>query len=173
MLAMRAATSPVFFHSGSNNTVSNNVFVNGSLQNPGTQILLKQITHAGPPGPGALYPMHANKLERNIFLAPPNLTHFLSGDAAADGSWKNVSQPYLSSVQANVYFRPAAALNASSQMFFAHDWASWRLRGWDAGSLLNVDPNFADPEAGDFSLRAGSPVLALGFKQLAHPHCPP
>ena len=34
-----------------------------------TQILLKQITHAGPPGPGALFPMHGNILNRATFVS--------------------------------------------------------------------------------------------------------
>ena len=173
-----ASVYHIFFHSGSNNTVENNVFVNGSLQNPGTQILLKQITHAGPPGPGAKNPMHGNQLNRNIFLAPPNLSKIYSGDAAADGSWANVSVPYISSLRSNLYFRPAPAppLNESAELFFALDWAAWRAKGWDAGSLLNEDPGFSDPVAGDFRLRPGSPALGqpgVGFEPLAYPHCPP
>lgn len=164
---------PVFFHSGSNNTVTNNVFVNGSLPNPGTQILLKQITHAGPPGPGAAFPMHGNALHTNIFLAPPNFTRFYSGDAAAYGGWANVSEPYITSVQHNLYFRPAAPLNTSAQLFFELDWAQWRGKGWDAESLIDTDPGFVDPVGGDFRLRLGAPALGLGFKPLAHPHCPP
>lgn len=163
----------VFFHSGSNNTVENNVFVNGSLQNPGTQILLKQITHAGPPGPGAAFPMHGNQLNRNIFLAPPNISAFYSGDAAAAGAWANVSEPYIASVEKNIYFRPSASLNVTGELFFSMDWESWREKGWDADSLLNTDPEFVGPAAGDFRLKATSPALLMGFKPLAHPLCPP
>ena len=176
----------IFFHSGSNNTVENNVFVNGSLQNPGTQILLKQITHTGPPGPGARFPMHGNQLNRNIFIAPPNFTKFFSGDAAADGAWANVSEPYISSVRSNLYFQPrppsAAAsafegasrgLNLTADLFFDLSWGEWREKGWDAGSLVNLDPEFVDLAAGDFRLSRGSPALGLGFEALPNPHCPP
>lgn len=163
----------IFFHSGSNNTVVGNIFVNGSLQNPGTQILLKQISHAGPPGTGAHNPMHGNILNRNIFLAPPNFSKFYSGDAAADGAWANVSLPYMSSVDQNLYYQPTNTVNESDALFFTHDWASWRNDGWDAHSLLNVDPGFVDPASGDFRLSAGSAALGLGIRQLAHPYCPP
>ena len=177
----------IFFHSGSNNTVENNVFVNGSLQNPGAQILLKQITHQGLPGPGALFPMHGNQLNRNIFIAPPNFTKFYSGDAAADGAWSNVSEPYISSVRSNLYFQPRSpldaasvhtgpyrgGLNLSADLFFDMSWREWREKGWDAGSLFNVDPQFENPELGDYRLNQGSAAFGLGFEGLSYPHCPP
>jgi hypothetical protein len=42
---------------------------------------------------------------------------------------------------------------------------SWRQRGQDLKSQI-ADPLLNDPERGDFSLRAGSPALAMGFKQI-------
>eukprot|EP01052_Picozoa_sp_SAG31_P015323 SAG31_NODE_982_length_10556_cov_18.203883_3_plen_207_part_00 len=164
-----ASAYHIFFHSGSNNTVENNVFVNGSLQNPGTQILLKRINHNGR-HLGDPFAMRGNSLNRNIFLAPPNFTKFISGDAAADGAWANAT-PYISSVQNNLYFRPSHQLNSSEPLFFALDWVQWRQKGWDAGSLLNVDPRFEDAAAGDFRLKSGHPAIEKGFKPLDYPMC--
>ncbi|MBI2300138.1 MAG: right-handed parallel beta-helix repeat-containing protein [Armatimonadetes bacterium] len=41
--------------------------------------------------------------------------------------------------------------------------AALRKRGWDAESVL-ADPQFVDPEKGDYRLKPGSPAIALGFK---------
>ncbi len=43
------------------------------------------------------------------------------------------------------------------------DWAAWRARGIDQKSVF-ADPQFVDPEAGDYRLRDTSPALALGFR---------
>ena len=131
--------------------------------------------------------MHGNMLNRNIFIAPPNFTKFYSGDAAADGAWANVSEPYMSSVRSNLYFQPQSSvaatfpptseasggLNLSADLFFEMSWGQWQKKGWDAGSLINVDPEFLDPEAGDYRLNLGSAAFGLGFGALSHPHCPP
>jgi hypothetical protein len=45
------------------------------------------------------------------------------------------------------------------------DLAGWQQEGNDAGSIV-ADPRFTDPAAGDFSLAADSPVVALGWKPI-------
>jgi hypothetical protein len=45
------------------------------------------------------------------------------------------------------------------------DLAAWQQTGQDAGSIV-ADPRFANPAAGDFSLAADSPALALGWKPI-------
>ena len=44
----------------------------------------------------------------------------------------------------------------------AGDWAGWQAQGHDPEGVV-ADPLFVDPGKGDFRLRPGSPVLALGF----------
>ena len=41
----------------------------------------------------------------------------------------------------------------------------WQNRGMDVHSIV-ADPLFVDPEHGDFTLRAGSPALAIGFEPI-------
>lgn len=51
----------------------------------------------------------------------------------------------------------------TSPEFFGVPFAEWQRLGQDADGLV-ADPLFADPEGGDFTLRADSPALALGFQ---------
>jgi len=55
--------------------------------------------------------------------------------------------------------------NANTRAFRVEgdDWAAWRAKGFDKESVF-ADPQFVDPLAGDYQVRATSPALALGFK---------
>ena len=39
--------------------------------------------------------------------------------------------------------------------FDGKDWAGWQAMGMDRGSLVDVDPGFANLDAGDFPPRGG------------------
>jgi hypothetical protein len=49
--------------------------------------------------------------------------------------------------------------------FASRSWSEWQARGLDVHGVI-ADPLFADPEHGDFTLRADSPALALGFRPI-------
>ncbi|NLO74610.1 MAG: hypothetical protein GX100_10970 [candidate division WS1 bacterium] len=49
--------------------------------------------------------------------------------------------------------------------FAGGTWEDWQARGLDVNGVI-ADPLFTDPEHGDFSLRADSPALALGFRPI-------
>jgi hypothetical protein len=55
--------------------------------------------------------------------------------------------------------------NANTRAFHVEkdDWAAWQGRGFDPHSTF-ADPQFVNPLAGDYRVRASSPALALGFK---------
>jgi len=46
--------------------------------------------------------------------------------------------------------------------FCGRDFEEWAAAGMDKGSIV-ADPNFADPENGDFTLPADSPAACIGF----------
>jgi hypothetical protein len=61
----------------------------------------------------------------------------------------------------NCYWNAAEPVRFPGQITLADRQAA----GQDAGSIV-ADPTFADPAAGDFTLAADSPALALGFEPL-------
>jgi hypothetical protein len=63
----------------------------------------------------------------------------------------------------NVYWNPKVP--ADSVRFASWTFAEWQARGQDVHSVI-ADPLFADPERGDFTLRPGSPAIALGFRPI-------
>ena len=46
---------------------------------------------------------------------------------------------------------------------FPFTWSQWKAAGLDANSVV-ADPMFVNPTAGDYTVKDGSPALALGFK---------
>jgi len=66
-----------------------------------------------------------------------------------------------SSFDFNLYFQLGKAISMFTQ---ATSFSTWKgTYGQDAHSLINQDPLFTNPSAGDFSLQPGSPAIALGF----------
>ena len=60
----------------------------------------------------------------------------------------------------NLYYNPTQKVEEVA--FNKGSWAEWRKRGKDTHSRY-ADPLFANPDQGDFTLKLGSPALALGF----------
>ena len=89
-------------------------------------------------------------LERNILLA--HAAPLLGGNWNGDG--------HRFALDRNVYWDEDGSVD-----FAGRSLTEWRKKGIDAGSVV-ADPQFTAPAAGDFSLKAGSPALALGFQPL-------
>lgn len=73
-----------------------------------------------------------------------------------DGPWKNKDW-FLAN---NVYWSTSGEAQFAGRAF-----AEWQAEGNDKGSLV-ADPLFNNPVAGDFSLKAGSPALKVGFQPI-------
>ena len=61
----------------------------------------------------------------------------------------------------NLYWEPSG----QPLRFLKYSFEEWKGKGLDRSSLI-ADPLFTDPEAGNFSLAAGSPAFKLGFKPI-------
>ena len=88
-----------------------------------------------------------NLFEHNlIWCDSPNL---------ADAVW----DPGLMLCRSNLYHN----IEGKPFAWKGKSFVQWQALGQDAGSIL-ADPQFVDPEKGDFRLKPGSPAFGLGFK---------
>lgn len=89
-------------------------------------------------------------LERNILLA--------SGRPLLGSNWNGDARKFV--LDHNVYWDEDGSIDFAGKPF-----DEWRKKGIDANSVV-ADPKFADPQKSDFTLKADSPALALGFQPL-------
>lgn len=90
---------------------------------------------------------------------------------ASDGVWPNAGDFYpASAVNAsfdeNIYYSTNATGNAPLRFPLGLNLTTWRAAsGCDLSSVI-ADPLIADADGSNFTLLAGSPALALGFRQI-------
>lgn len=96
----------------------------------------------------------------NIFYQ--NIVYWNEGKLYSDKKWLNFDmvQDY------NLYYNARGPVK-----FLQYDFAEWKKKGLylDQHSLIE-DPLFADPENGDFTLKAGSPAFQIGFEPIGIGH---
>lgn len=99
--------------------------------------------------------LQRSRVEPHLSFSFSNNLVYWRGDKLFSGSWKDTNVV----LSHNLYW------DASGAPVKFHDltFAAWQALGHDAGSMV-ADPLFADPDHGDFHLRAGSPALQVGFK---------
>jgi parallel beta-helix repeat protein len=160
-LVYRAWRGGIHLHGGWNNTVENNLFVDGEL----SQITLGNMSRQSPslsgltgkeaPGPGA-WSMSGNILLRNILYSQrPNSKPYLAS---------NFEDCTLQQTDGNLLWHPGGEGDQTG-LPAGGTWEEWRAAGWDTHSLI-ADPRFVNPDQDDYRLRPDSPALALGFKPL-------
>jgi parallel beta-helix repeat protein len=135
-------------HSGWNNTITNNIVVNGS----GDSLTMNW-------GGGELVPNSRNVFDRNIVVANgPTSGVAQSGGSLTAASWDY--NLYSGSQMANHPFHiwGVKAPHANSM-------TQWQSHGFDAHSRVG-DPLFVDPAHGNFALAVNSPARALGFMDI-------
>ncbi|MBS1723693.1 MAG: right-handed parallel beta-helix repeat-containing protein [Armatimonadetes bacterium] len=101
--------------------------------------------------------MRTRKEDHLSFTFEHNIVLFKRGELLGS----NWEQPGFD-MRSNLYWREDGA----SFDFAGKDFAAWQRTGQDQGSLIS-DPLFADPERGDFRLKAGSPAGRVGFVPVA------
>jgi hypothetical protein len=88
------------------------------------------------------------------FTFERNLVYWTEGRLLA-GNWAGTNLV----LRSNLYGRA----RGGEPDFAGAAWPDWRARGHDRDSLLG-DPQFVDPQRGDFRLKAGSPAVLVGFE---------
>ncbi len=111
------------------------------------------------------------------FLVERNILYGKGETPMLGGQWQNKTymyrpgKPWHEPVQGtldhvfdyNLYFNPDQT--PDSVRFGEMSFEQWQASGQDEHSLY-VDPQFADPENGDFGLAPNSPVFQLGFRPI-------
>ena len=167
-VCFRFTGSPQNQHYGVNNTYENNMFLDGYAsswtdRNAGA---LRTSPQADLPNSFAL---------RNNIVMISNESALLF-----DGNWNDTGSPRWSyELDRNVYWSTASDLSRASvfggctarmcgSRAFNYTLSEWQKSGRDVHSVV-ADPMFADPEryhSLNFELKANSPALRLGFRQI-------
>ncbi|NOZ23905.1 MAG: right-handed parallel beta-helix repeat-containing protein [Planctomycetes bacterium] len=132
-------------NAGVDNTVENNIFVDGQK----SQVYWN---------PWRKYPTSGNRFERNIiaYQGKPAVAYRLNRfqddfvHFERNLLWANGEPPIVMGMR---------------DVTRKGSWEAWLKRGRDEGSLM-ADPQFVDPAKRDYRLKPGSPAFKLGFKAI-------
>jgi parallel beta-helix repeat protein len=137
-LVYRNHNGGIMLQGGKDNHVWNNVFVDGAT----TQGFISNFSGNST----------GQTLERNLFYwTNPDARLFATGSLSQD----------VIRIDNNLYCAAGGDITLGNGETFA----KWQERGFDAHSVIE-DPRFANPQADDYSLRADSPALKLGFEPI-------
>jgi parallel beta-helix repeat protein len=130
----------IMFQGGKDNTVCNNIFVDG-WQGQG------HICNFAKNQTGCV-------LERNLFCySNPGATLFAAPALTAE----------VIRIDRNLYY--CAGATEYTFGWAGQPFAEWQQAGFDVHSLL-ADPQFVNPAADDYTLKPGSPAFQLGFQAI-------
>jgi hypothetical protein len=101
------------------------------------------------------------------FAFETNIVYFDSG-VLLGGDWSGDQYQ----MDRNLYFDTRTGTNSESFHLGAGTWAKWHERSHDRNSVL-ADPLFTSVQDHDFTLRADSPALKLGFHPIDLTHVGP
>jgi hypothetical protein len=142
---------------GDYRTVENNIFIHP----------------ANPPAFHQGYEGNRDRFVRNIVVTS-SAANQAFGKSSVPGDSYQVSQtpdngPILAEMDYNLFFNDLgqffASLTPRGQERIHCTLAQWQKLGYDQHSVY-ADPEFIDPEHGDYRLRAGSPALQAGFRNI-------
>ena len=124
-------------HYGSANIVRNNIFAFGRE-----------------------YQLMRTRAETHLsFTFENNIVYFNTGGLLGS-NWSGDEASFR--MRKNLYFDARAGASADTLKFAGSSLEDWRKRGHDSDSVV-ADPLFTNPGGGDFTLKAESPALKLGF----------
>jgi hypothetical protein len=137
-LVYRTKSAGFHQHYGRENIVRNNIF-----------------------GFGKEYQLMRTREEDHLsFFFTNNVVYFDSGNLLGS-NWKN--DRYV--MENNLYFDARPGATAATMRFANATLDEWRARGHDTNSII-ADPEFTAPEKFDFTRRASSPAVKIGFQPI-------
>ena len=179
-IVARAFRGPIHFHCARDNTVENNIFIDGHLQQlemNGWKDYSRHIDTMAPgyeqhvnlpawkkyPGlqkgghPKEAVPMGGNKFVRNIL--------YYHRPEAQAYKHRQLPNAHFECDHNLIWHFGLPVLTGLDKEPAGRQWEAWQKLGFDTHSLV-ADPLFVDPAQDDYRLKPNSPALSLGFKPI-------
>ncbi len=137
---------------GRDNLIENNIFVNGEY----TQVYSCKWSER--------YPMHNNRIERNVIVYSDPLAHLYSHVSQHGQPWQasHISYDY------NLIYNQGGDKKVSMmQKTEPISWDEFKEKGMDKHSI-SADPQFVCADAKDYRLKDDSPAYELGFEPIPY-----
>ena len=185
-IVARAVRGLIHLHNGRDNTVENNVFVDGTQQ----QIQLSGwtdkhrywTTHSP-----TMIKAYESVIDQPVWRAMPHMDlhprdavlpdhTIMAGNTFSKNIiyWKNPTAAYVAprsfsftknSIDRNLIWHGGLPLRTGQKNTTLDEWAAWKEVGMDRNSVI-ADPLFVDAARDDYRLKPGSPAFALGFQAI-------
>ena len=145
-----------YIHGGWDNTVENNIFVDGAVE----QVRLSNMKPDKYPSAKTPAVSHPGSMSGNIIKG--NIIYYTHPQAHLYlfGGWLD----QVATFQNNLIYhqgKPITIKIGRKEL----SWDQWRNKGQDADSIV-ADPKFVDPRKDDYRLQPDSPALKMGFKPI-------
>ena len=185
-IVARAVRGLIHLHNGRDNTVENNIFIDGTQQQIQLSGWTDQHRYWTTHSP-TMIQAYESVIGQPVWRALPHMDlhprdavlpdhTIMSGNTFAKNilSWTNPAAHYVAarhvsfahnSIDRNLLWHAGRPIHTSQKKDGGDAWAAWQATGLDRHSVI-ADPQFVDPARDDYRLRATSPAFALGFKPI-------
>lgn len=185
-IVARAVRGLIHLHNGRDNTVENNIFIEGAqqqIQLSGWTDKHRYWTTHGP----TMVKAYESVIDQPVWRAMPHMDlhprdavlpdhTIMAGNVFSKNIiyWRNPAGSYVAarsfsfiknSIDRNLIWHAGLPLRTGQKKEGLDEWAAWQAAGMDRESVI-ADPRFVDPEHDDYRLRPDSPAFALGFKAI-------
>ena len=185
-IVARARRGLIHLHNGRDNTVENNIFIDGTQQ----QIQLSGwtdkhrywTTHSP-----TMIKAYESVIDQPVWRAMPHMDlhprdavlpdhTIMAGNTFSKNIlyWTNPAANYVAarsfsfahnSIDGNLLWHADQPIRTGQKKDGVDNWAAWQATGLDRHSVI-ADPLFVDSARDDYRLRPESPAFALGFKPI-------
>ncbi len=185
-IVARAVRGLIHLHNGRDNTVENNIFIDGTQQ----QIQLSGwtdkhrywVNHSP-----TMITAYDSVIGQPVWRAMPRMDlhprdavlpdhTIMAGNTFSKNIlyWTKPTANYVAarsfsfahnSIDQNLLWSAGQPIRTGQKKDGVDNWAAWQATGMDRNSVI-ADPQFVDPARDDYRLRPDSPAFALGFKPI-------